>query len=41
MNAARRLAAILAVNVVGYSRVKGSDGARGQRASRGGPPDNA
>ncbi len=41
MTAARRLAAILAADVVGYSRVKGGDGARGQRASRGGPSDNA
>jgi hypothetical protein len=39
MTAARRLAAILAANVVGYSRLMGedeADGAVGRRAARGG-----
>ena len=35
MTAARRLAAILAADVVGYSRLMGDDGAGGARASRG------
>jgi class 3 adenylate cyclase len=34
MTAARRLAAILAVDVVGYSRLTGGDGAGGARALR-------
>jgi len=34
MTAARRLAAILAADVVGYSRLMGGDGEGGQRASR-------
>ena len=43
MTAARRLAAILAADVVGHSRLMGEDeaGTGCARASRGGPSDNA
>ena len=44
MTAARRLATILAADVVGYSRLVGEDEAgtaRAVRETRGGPSDNA
>jgi class 3 adenylate cyclase len=40
MTAARRLAAILAVDVVGYSRLTGGDGAAVREHCEGSPSDN-